>query len=84
MSNPTEKAPPADNIPEVIPPNCPQCKKPMPMVGLYAYQIERMIIPAILCPFCHILLHIEIIRPPQPASDAPATEPPKSPLWKPS
>jgi len=75
---------PADTsrIPAAIPPNCPACKKPMPMVALFAYQIEMLIIPALLCPYCHALLHIEIVRPEKSTSEQPPA--PQSPLWKPS
>lgn len=69
---------------QAIPPNCPKCGKPMPMIGLFAYQIEMLLIPALFCPWCHHLLHIEIKEPPRKAQPEADPEPPKSPLWKPS
>lgn len=74
---------PAGGESQAIPPNCPKCGKAMPMMGLFAYQIAALIIPALFCPWCHVLLHIEIKDPPRQADPA-DPEPPKSPLWKPS
>jgi hypothetical protein len=83
MSNPTEKHPAGSEITEPRPPNCPYCEKPMPLVVLYPYQIGNLVIATTQCPHCATLLHTEFIRP-QPDSKAPAPEPPKSGLWKPS
>jgi len=82
MSNPTEKRPAAETF-EPRPPKCPYCEQPMPLVVLYPYQIGSLVIATIQCPHCSTLLHTEFIRP-QPSTEAPAAEPPKSPLWKPS
>jgi len=60
--------------PDPIPPKCPHCKQEMPMLGLFAYQIDPLIIPILMCPWCHVLLHM-------PTS---AVAPTQSPLWKPS
>ena len=58
------------------PPKCPYCKEPMPIVVLYPYQVGMLILPSIQCPWCAVLLHIELIR---PQAEAPAKEDPEPP-----
>jgi hypothetical protein len=67
--------------PDPIPPKCPHCKKEMPMLGLFAYQIDPLIIPILMCPWCHVLLHIHVTV---PTSAVAPTSAPQSELWKPS
>jgi hypothetical protein len=69
---------------EPRPPKCPYCDKDMQIVVLYPYQVGNLIIPSIACPWCAVLLHIEIIRPDKPAAEPQEPPPPKSPIWKPS
>lgn len=72
---------PASNIPVAPPrpPKCPYCKKDMPMVALYPYQIGTLLIPSIQCPWCAVLLHLSIITPPPPAKgpETSSEEPPR-------
>jgi hypothetical protein len=66
------------------PPKCPHCKKDMPMVGLYPYQIGVLLLPSVQCPWCAVLLHLSIITPPpaQPAAE-PETPPADPKIWRP-
>jgi hypothetical protein len=67
--------------PDPIPPKCPHCKQEMPMLGLFAYQIDPLIIPILMCPWCHVLLHIHVTV---PNTGVAPTAAPHSELWKPS
>ena len=72
--------PPATADPR--PPKCPHCKKDMPIMVLYPYQIGALLIPSVQCPWCAVMLHMTIITPqPQPPDpDAP----PAPKIWPPS
>jgi hypothetical protein len=76
--------PPAGALPPIAP-NCPnpKCGKPMPFLGLYAWQIETLIIPAIMCPHCHVLLHAQFDKPQRaPEPDTGDTAPDQK-VWTP-
>ena len=79
MSTPTGPPP---KIPELRPPNCPYCEKPMPGIGCYAWKIGPYTILANHCIHCFVALHFQVFLTPeqQPAGE----EPPGGQIWKPS
>jgi hypothetical protein len=62
------QSPAGATVPEPRPPKCPHCKKDMPIVVLYPFQIGQLLLPSIQCPWCAVMLHISIITP-QPAKE---------------
>jgi hypothetical protein len=66
------------------PPKCPYCKKDMPIVVLYPYQIGHILLPTMQCPWCAVMLHMHVILTEQekPEEQTGGMPPPK--IWKPS
>ena len=65
--------------PAAAPPVCPYCKKDLPALGCYPYQIGSMAILATYCPECRRLLHQQIFatNPMMAAADPEAPAGPK-------
>ncbi len=73
-----------DPINEPRPPSCPECKKQMPLMVLFPYQMtENMILATAQCPFCAVLLHSEFIFTAPPAPPDPDEPPQKGKVWTP-
>jgi hypothetical protein len=84
--NPTEKPPAGSSIPQIVPPRCPHCSEPLPMIGTYGWETGLFKILCLYCPHtktCGKMIHSQIFAAP-PAAEADPGEPPKPKMWSPS
>ncbi len=76
--NPTEKPPAGASIPAIVPPKCPHCEQPLPVVGTYGWQMAAFKILCIYCPHaeCGKVIHSQIFAAPAAAEAGPGEPPP--------